>query len=38
MQETQEMGIQPLGHEGPLEHGNPLEYSCLDNPMDRGAW
>ena len=19
-------------------HGNPLEYSCLDNPMDRGAW
>ena len=20
------------------EHGNPLKYSCLDNPMDRGAW
>ena len=20
------------------EHGNPLQYSCLDNPMDRGAW
>ena len=20
------------------EHGNPLEYSCLENPMDRGAW
>ena len=19
-------------------HGNPLQYSCLDNPMDRGAW
>ena len=19
-------------------HGNPLEYSCLENPMDRGAW
>ena len=18
--------------------GNPLQYSCLDNPMDRGAW
>ena len=24
----------------PLEegHGNPLQYSCLENPMDRGAW
>ena len=19
-------------------HGNPLEYSCLENPMDRRAW
>ena len=19
-------------------HGNPLSYSCLENPMDRGAW
>ena len=19
-------------------HGNPLQYSCLKNPMDRGAW
>ena len=19
-------------------HGNPLPYSCLENPMDRGAW
>ena len=19
-------------------HGNPLWYSCLENPMDRGAW
>ena len=18
--------------------GNPLQYSCLENPMDRGAW
>ena len=24
----------PLG-EG---NGNPLQYSCLGNPMDRGAW
>ena len=20
------------------EYGNPLQYSCLENPMDRGAW
>ena len=26
-------GILPGG-----EHGNPLQYSCLENPMDRGAW
>ena len=19
-------------------HGNPLQYSCFENPMDRGAW
>ena len=19
-------------------HGNPLQYSCEENPMDRGAW
>ena len=26
-----------LGWEGG-EHGNPLQYPCLENPMDRGAW
>ena len=26
--------LQPYG-EG---NGTPLQYSCLDNPMDRGAW
>ena len=20
------------------EHGNPLQYSCLENPMNRGTW
>ena len=20
------------------EHGNPLQYSCLENSMDRGTW
>ena len=19
-------------------HGNPVQYSCLENPIDRGAW
>ena len=19
-------------------HGKPIQYSCLENPMDRGAW
>ena len=19
-------------------HANPIQYSCLENPMDRGAW
>ena len=29
-----------LGGEDPLEEGTgiPLQYSCLENPMDRGAW
>ena len=22
----------------PWTDGNPLQYSCLKNPMDRGAW
>ena len=28
------------GLEDPLEggHGNPLQYSCLENPINRGAW
>ena len=21
-----------------VENGNPLQYSCLKNPMDRGVW
>ena len=27
------------GRSSPLQYsGNPLQYSCLKNPMDRGAW
>ena len=33
----QEMQVQPLGREDPLEEGNPLQYYCLENPMDRGV-
>ena len=34
------MGVQSLGwEESPGEgNGNPLQYSCLENPTDRGAW
>ena len=35
-----ETWVQSLGWEDPLDegNGNPLQYSCLENPMDRGAW
>ena len=34
------MQIRSLGRENPLEEetANPLQYSCLGNPMDREAW
>ena len=37
---TQETQIQSLGWEDPLEKGmaTQLQCSCLENPMDRGAW
>jgi len=30
--------ISGLGRSLGGRHGNPLQYSCLENPMDRGAW
>ena len=30
--------IPGLGRSPGDGHGNPLYYSCLENPMDRGAW
>ena len=27
-----------LGRSPLEEHGTPLQYSCLENPMDRGPW
>ena len=38
----QEMWVPSLGGEDPLEEEmatpTPLQYSCLENPMDGGAW
>ena len=43
-----ETWVQSLGQEDPLKkgkgkspregNGNPLQYSCLEKSMDRGAW
>ena len=30
--------ISGSGRFSEVGNGNPLEYSCLRNPMDRGAW
>ena len=37
MRETR---VRSLGREDPLEKdmATPLQYSCLENPMDGGAW
>ena len=33
------MGLIPASERSPGGgHGNPLQYSCLENPMDIGAW
>ena len=37
--DTGDMGsISGSGRSPGEENGNPLQYSCQDNPMDRGAW
>ena len=36
---AEDMGLIPGSGRSPREgNGNPLQYSCLGNPMDRGAW
>ena len=36
---TGDLGSIPgLGRSPGEGNGNPLQYSCLENPMDRGAW
>ena len=37
--DVRDVGSVPGWRRSPGEgHGNPLQYSCLGNPMDRGAW
>ena len=37
--DTEDVGSIPgLGRSPGEGHGNPLQYFCLENPMDRGAW
>ena len=38
MQETDTASIPGLGRSPGEGNGSPLQYSCLENPMDRGAW
>jgi len=34
-----DLGLIPgLGRSPAEGNGNPLQYSCLENPMDSGAW
>ena len=34
-----DMGLIPeLGRSPGRGHGNPLQYFCLENPMERGTW
>ena len=34
-----DLGSIPVSVRSPSEgNGYPLQYSCLENPMDRGAW
>ena len=36
---VRDVGLVPgLGRPPGGGNGNPLQYSCLENPMDRGAW
>ena len=37
--DERDLGFIPGSGRTPREgHGNPLQYSCLENSMDRGAW
>ena len=39
MQQVEDLGSIPGSGRYPEErNGNPFQYSCLENPMDGGAW
>ena len=39
VRDIRDAGFIPVLGRSPGEgNGNPLQYSCLENPMDRGAW
>ena len=36
---VEDLGLTPVSGRSPeRRHGNPLQYSCLENSMDGGAW
>ena len=36
---AEDLGLNPGSGKSPgEENGNPFQYSCLENPMDREAW
>ena len=35
--DVRDVGSTGVGQEDPLGEGNPLQYSCLENPMDSGG-
>ena len=38
-EDLRDAGLIPRSGRSPGgEHSNPLQYSCLENPVDRGAW
>ena len=38
VEDARDSGLIPGLGKSPGEHGNPLQYYCLENPLDRGAW
>ena len=36
-EDIRDMGVMS-GRSSGGGHGNPVQYSCLENPKDRGAW
>ena len=36
--DPKDVGLIPGSGGSPRGNGNPLQYSCVENPMDRGAW